>query len=179
MSETPTATYAETLRVPLRWWAITTMFHASSLLALLVAGVGIWSFVVTAAVVGVTVAVLVSYGGARIEVTGDELLAGRARIPLRLLARPRALDVQATRERIGPSADARAYLLVRPYVASSVVVEVTDPSDPAPYWLLSTRHPRRLVETLTARVPATPVEDPAAGPHPTAPGVSSDPDRAD
>ena len=45
------------------------MFHASTLLALLVAGLGLWTLVVMAAVVGATVAFLVSYGSARLEVT--------------------------------------------------------------------------------------------------------------
>jgi hypothetical protein len=177
--ETPAATYAETLRVPLRWWAITTMFHASSLLALLVAGVGVWSFLIMAAVVGITAALLVSYGGARVEVREAELVAGRARIPLGLLREPRALDAEATRDRVGPLADARAYLLVRPYVASSVIVDVTDPADPAPYWLVSTRHPRALAEALAARVPTTTLHDRRPRPRSASPGVSADPDRAD
>ena len=31
----PSASYAEVLRVPLRWWAVAVMFHASALLAFL------------------------------------------------------------------------------------------------------------------------------------------------
>lgn len=151
------------------------MFQASGLLALLVAGVGAWSFVIMAAVAAVTAALLLSYGGARVEVGDTHLLAGRARIPLSLLARPHALDATQTRERIGPSADARAYLLVRPYVAESVVVDVTDPRDPAPYWLVSTRHPAALSAALSARVPTEPGDDP----RPLARGVSPEPDRAD
>lgn len=175
-SRVPTAppTYSETLRVPLRWWAIVTMFHASALLALLVAGLGIWSYVVMGAVVGLTVALLVSYGSARVAVTDQELVAGRARIPLSLLSRPVALDADATRDRIGPLADARAYLLVRPYVARAVVVDVTDPRDPAPYWLMSSRHPRTLAAALAARVPGTRTEGQAP-----LRGVSTDPDGAD
>ncbi len=154
------------------------MFQASGLLALLVAGVGVWSYVVTAAVVAVTAVLLVSYGGARIELTGDQLVAGRAHIPLTLLARPRALDAQETQDLVGPSADARAYLLVRPYVPGSVVVDVTDPRDPAPYWLVSTRHPRALAAALSRPVTAP---APGAGEGPVAParGVSPEPDRAD
>ena len=40
----------------------------------------------------------------------------------------------------GVDADARAYLLLRPYLKRAVRVEITDPADPAPYWLVSTRH---------------------------------------
>ncbi|MGA9746160.1 MAG: DUF3093 family protein, partial [Nocardioides sp.] len=37
-----------------------------------------------------------------------------------------------------------------PYLARSVQVPVDDPGDPAPYWLVSTRHPQRLVAALVA-----------------------------
>ena len=86
---------------------------------------------------------------------------------MHLLSAPRALDAEQTQARIGPLADARAYLLVRPYVAQSVIVEVTDKADPAPYWLLSTRRPEQLSAALAAAV--TPVGRP----------VSPDLDRAD
>lgn len=168
--------------MPLRWWAIATMFLASGLLALLVAGLGPWAFVVVAVLLAITAAVLLSYGGARVEVSSEHLVAGRARIPLRLLSQPRALDADATRTRIGPLADARAYLLLRPYVAGSVVVDVTDPADPTPYWLLSTRHPDALAAALAARVPTGHDSGPgdgAAGPPPGAPSVSSEADGAD
>ena len=48
----------------------------------------------------------------------------------------------------GVDADARAYLLLRPYLKRAVKVEITDPADPAPYWLVSTRHADALVRAL-------------------------------
>lgn len=168
------ATFAETLRVPLRWWAIATMFHATALLALLVAGLGIWAFVVIAAVVAATVALLLSYGGARIEVAGETLVAGRARIPLRHLGEPHALDAEQTRDRIGPSADARAYLLIRPYVAAAVEVAVRDPQDPTPYWVISSRRPAELAAALSTGPAGSAGSTGSAGG-----GVSPDTHRAD
>ncbi len=64
-------------------------------------------------------------------------------------APPRALDADATRRLAGVEADARAYLLLRPYLKRAVRVDVTDPADPAPYWLLSTRQPDELAAALT------------------------------
>ena len=58
-------------------------------------------------------------------------------------ARSTALDAEETRRVAGPDADARAYLLLRPYLKRAVRVEITDPADPAPYWLVSTAPPRR------------------------------------
>ena len=61
------------------------------------------------------------------------------------------LDADRTRRVSGPEADARAYLLLRPYLRQSVRVEITDPADPAPYWLVSSRHPRALASALNTR----------------------------
>ena len=152
----PTApSYAEVLRVPLRWWAVATMFHASTLLAFLVAGLGIWAYVLGGSLLAFNVAVFLSYGGAYVEVRGGVLYAGRAHIPLSLLAEPRALDGDEVRLALGVDADARAYLLVRPYVRRGVLVRVSDPADPTPYWLVSSRHPRTLAAAIAAGVAVT------------------------
>ena len=61
-----------------------------------------------------------------------------------------ALDAEETRRVAGPEADARAYLLLRPYLKRAVRVEITDPADPAPYWLVSSRHPDELARAVRA-----------------------------
>ena len=45
-------------------------------------------------------------------------------------------------------ADARAFLLLRPYVKTAVRVDLEDPADPTPYWLLSSRRPEALAAAL-------------------------------
>jgi hypothetical protein len=52
-------------------------------------------------------------------------------------------------------ADARAYLLLRPYVKQSVQVPVEDPADPTPYWMLSTRRPHDLATAITEAATGT------------------------
>ncbi len=147
--------YDEQLRVPLRWWAIATMFWASVLLALLVAIPVVVACLVTGAFAGLNAAVFLTYGAARVTVADGFLRAGRARIPVHLLSAPESLDAQATRRVAGVDADARAYLLLRPYIAESVRVRVVDPVDPTPYWLVSTRHARVLAEELSAAIGVT------------------------
>ncbi len=142
------ATYTEMLHVPLRWWALLTMFLASILLAFLVATPAWVAFAVTGALTALAVVVLLAYGAARVAVEGHTFRAGRAHIPVPLLGTPVALDAQASRLLAGMDADARAYLLLRPYVKKSVQVPVADPADPTPYWLVSTRHPERLAQAL-------------------------------
>ena len=58
------------------------------------------------------------------------------------------LDRDQTTRRIGPEADARAYLVLRPYVPTAVELTLDDPADPVPYWLVSSRRPRQLAEAL-------------------------------
>ena len=62
--------------------------------------------------------------------------AGRARIEAGHLGAVEALDAEETRGSPDREADARAYLLLRPYLKRAVRVEITDPADPAPYWLV-------------------------------------------
>jgi hypothetical protein len=48
----------------------------------------------------------------------------------------------------GPGADARAYLLLRPYLKRAVRVTVRDDRDPTPYWLVSSRDPEHLATAI-------------------------------
>ena len=147
--------YDERLGVPLRWWVQGTMMVASLCLAFVVAFPAdalwvVWS--ITAAAAGIVALAFLTYGAARVQVDGDVFRAGRAQIPLRHLGVATALDVEQSRLVAGQDADARAYLLLRPYVRRAVTVELTDPADPAPYWLVASRHPERVVAALdTAR----------------------------
>lgn len=145
--------YAERLRVPLRWWAQGTMFIATFWLAMIVALVEkapVVPWVVTGLLLALLALFLRSYGDARLVVADGWFRAGRARIEIEHLGPAEALDADATRHVSGPGADARAYLLLRPYLKQSVKVAITDPADPAPYWLLSSRHPQALAGALNA-----------------------------
>jgi hypothetical protein len=48
------------------------------------------------------------------------------------------------------SLDARAWLVIRAWVDPVVRIELGDPEDPAPYWLVSSRKPQKLVAALQA-----------------------------
>jgi hypothetical protein len=152
----PEPAYAERLTVPLRWWAQGVMLLATFWLAFVVAIPGALPWLLTGALGALLVLVLGSYGGARVSIADGHLTAGRARIGLEHLGPAEALDPDATRLAMGPEADARAYLLVRPYLKRAVRVPVTDPADPTPYWLLGSRHPDALAGALNrGRTPAS------------------------
>jgi hypothetical protein len=80
-------------------------------------------------------------GAAVVEVDAQEIRIGRAVIEHEYVAGCRALDRQATRTRSEVDADARAHLVLRPYVSTAVEIELDDPADPVPYWLVSSRRP--------------------------------------
>ncbi len=150
MGEAAGGHYSERLYVPLRWWVQATMLLATLFLAFVVAMPAWAAFAATAALLACVVGLLLSVGSAVVRVVDGELQAGRARIPAALLGEPTALDAEATRRVHGVEADARAYLLTRPYLKRAVRVPVLDPRDPAPYWLLSTRRPQRLAAAIDA-----------------------------
>jgi hypothetical protein len=142
--------YAERLTVPLRWWAQGTMFVATLWLAVLAATPEIFAWSVTAVAMAVLVALFVGYGRPKVSVDGTTFRAGRAHIPLDLVGPVTALDADGVRRQAGVEADARAYLLLRPYLKRGVRVDIADPADPTPYWLISSRRPDALVSALEA-----------------------------
>ncbi len=145
-----TAAYSERLGVPLRWWVQGTMLVASLWLALVVAVPGVVPWVVTGLALALLSAALLSYGSAQVRVEDGVLYAGRAHVGASVLGEVRALDADQTRRAAGVEADARAFLLLRPYLKRAVKVHLEDPADPTPYWLLSSRHPDRLAAALQA-----------------------------
>lgn len=105
---------------------------------------GVWTAIVLYA--GCVVALVAT--SPVIEVTDARITAGRARLPIGVAGEPEAFDKQeATLER-GQRLDARAWLVIRGWVSPVVKIPVTDPADPAPYWLVSTRRPARLADAI-------------------------------
>ena len=140
--------YAERLTVPLRWWVQGTLLVASLWLAVLAATPEVVAWSVSAVALALMVALLVGYGRPEVAVEGGVLRAGRAQIPLQHVGDVTALDADGVRRLAGVDADARAYLLLRPYLKRGVRIDITDPADPAPYWLVSCRRPEEIVTAV-------------------------------
>jgi hypothetical protein len=140
--------YSERLHVPLRWWVQATMLLASLWLAFIVAMPAWAAWSSTGVLLLATFGLFAWVGRSRVAVRDGVLYAGRAHIPVALIGPVEALDAEQTRRVHGVEADARAFLLTRPYLKRSVKVTIDDPADRTPYWLVSTRHPRRLAAAL-------------------------------
>ena len=62
-----------------------------------------------------------------------------------------ALDAAGKRELLGVGADPLAFVVQRPWMPGAVQVELDDPADPTPYWVVSSRHPVELATALLRR----------------------------
>lgn len=141
-------TYRERLHAPASWWLMAAAFAGTwgwLLWVSLTATIGL----VAALLVGAALSIaLIGYGGVLVAVDDAELLVGPAHIAHGFLGAPEALDAAAFRAAMGPRADARAFVFTRPYLKTGVLVPILDNRDPAPYWLISTRHPKALCSAI-------------------------------
>jgi hypothetical protein len=144
--------YRERLTAPSSWWALAVVFGLVVGWAFYVATPAWVAAIALAVGTSLAVALVASYGHATVEVSDDGFRAGRALLPWYAVGAVRALDRAETRAAAGVDADARAFLLLRTYCGASVRVEVDDPADPTPYWLVSTRRPAAVVSAILAGV---------------------------
>ncbi|MDF2994231.1 MAG: hypothetical protein K0S37_4745 [Microbacterium sp.] len=105
-----------------------------------------------ALVVGLIVAVAIVAGlvalSPVVEIRDGELRAGRAHIAVSLLGEPHGVEGDAARTARGSGLDRRAWHVIRGGIDGVVTVPVTDPEDPTPSWVVSTRTPDRLVAAI-------------------------------
>jgi len=143
-----TARFDERLSVPL-WWYLPAVAVAALLGAEVHMGYpGVRSWIGYAITIPIAVLVLVKMGRTRIRVTDDELRVGSSTLALRHVGR---LDTVAKADKqvaLGPQLDPAAFLMHRGWVGPLVRIEVTDPDDPTPYWVLSVRDPDGLTRAL-------------------------------
>ena len=139
--------FRERLTVPIIWWVLAGLFALSVLVAVGAYLGPAWGLGTSVATLLVAAAI---FGSAAIviSVEAQEVRVGRATIEHAYIASCRALTAEETRRRTGVEADARAHLVLRPYVKTTVEITLDDPEDPVPYWLVSTRRPQRLAAAL-------------------------------
>jgi hypothetical protein len=99
-------------------------------------------------------AMLISLGRTKIRVTGGdepELWIGDAHLPLRFVGEVEVIDRHHKRKALGPDGDPAAFVVHRGWVGPVIRARLTDPADPTPYWLFSTRKPEALATLLRGR----------------------------
>lgn len=147
-----TLRYRERLWVPWWWWPI-----GFGLAALLAAEVNMSIIKVSAwlpyAVLGLAAAgLLVWLSRFEVRVVGEgpeaELWAGPAHLPVSVIKRSAEVPKSAKSAAMGRQLDPAAYVLHRSWVGPMVLAVLDDPDDPTPYWLVSSRHPDRVLAAL-------------------------------
>ena len=109
---------------------------------------GLRAWIGYAVFVPLVVGALVALGRTRVQVRDGVLRAGPAVLPLRCVGRVEVVDRRDKQAALGPELDPAAFVLHRAWVGPLVRIEVTDPADPTPYWVLSVREPDRLLTSL-------------------------------
>lgn len=105
---------------------------------------------ITGLVLFAGVVTLATVSAPTIEVADGVLRAGAARVPLTHVGEVNVARKDDARHARGPGLDSRAHLVLRPDIDPIVRIELTDPADPTPYWVVSTRRPEQLAEAIIA-----------------------------
>jgi hypothetical protein len=134
--------------VPL-WWYLPALGLAVLLGAEVHMGYpGIRSWIGYAITIPLCLAAMVWLSRVRVQVADGELRAGEARLPLRHVGQVDVVPRAGKQVALGPELDPAAHLVHRAWVGPVVRIEVTDPDDDTPYWIVSTRDPDALVAAL-------------------------------
>jgi len=83
-----------------------------------------------------------------IEIDETELRAGPAHIELKYLGQAAALDSKEMGRLRTRDADPASYLIFRFWRSTGVKVEINDPRDKTPYWLITSKRSKELAEIL-------------------------------
>lgn len=86
----------------------------------------------------------------RIAVDSSGVSAGNARIEHQYVSNIEVFTKERARIQRGPQLDARAWLVISPWVDPVMKITITDPLDPTPYWLVSCKHPEKFVSSWDA-----------------------------
>ncbi|OBF15671.1 hypothetical protein A5727_14690 [Mycobacterium sp. ACS4331] len=149
--------YRERLWVPWWWWPLG--MGLAGLIALevnqaLSGASGVPDWVPFAALFAVAAAALIWLGRAEVSVVagegGVELCAGPAHLPVSVISRTAVVPRSAKSAALGRQLDPAAYVLHRVWVGPMVLAVLDDADDPTPYWLVSSRHPDRLLAALNS-----------------------------
>ena len=149
-----TVRYRERLWAPWWWWPI-----GAGLVAVFATEVNMgirslpdWVSFVLLGAVAAGVLLWLSRTEVRVveDANGTELWAGEAHLPTTVIRRSAVIPRTAKSAALGRQLDPAAYVVHKPWVGPLVLAVLDDPDDPTPYWLVSTRHPERVIAALSS-----------------------------
>jgi hypothetical protein len=153
--------YSERIAPPL-WWALPVAGMAASVALALAVSLGPGAAAVGALVTfGLAAAAAVVLSRARLEVRADAVAIDRVVLPLSVLRAARALPAAEAARLRGADYDPRGWYRIRGWVSTAVLLTLSDPLDPTPFWYVSSRTPELAVAAVARAVGAAPVAEPA------------------
>ena len=142
-------TYREVMR-PASWLYVAIILIIPAIILVLAPINMLFGIILSVVAYGAIVTLMITKAPS-IELTEDTLRVGKAHISRTELGAASAYSGSHAIEQRGTKLDGRAWLMFTGWVDPVVRIEIIDPNDPVPYWLISTRHPERFVAALRSR----------------------------
>ena len=142
--------YRERLTTP--WWWYVVALAVAGLIAgeFRLSGADLTVWIPFCTLLPLAVVIVWSLGRSALVVSGGELWVRGAHLPLTYVSGSVALDAETLRRVVGREGDPAAFVSIRPWIGGGVQLWLDDPEDPTPYWVVSTRHPRQVLEAVRA-----------------------------
>ena len=142
--------YREQLRTP--WWWYVVALGVAGLIAgeFRLSGADLTVWVPFCTLLPLAAVIVWWLGRSSLEISGGELRVRGAHLPLRDVSGVVSLDAETLRRVVGREGDPSAFVSIRPWIGGGVQLWLDDPEDPTPYWVVSTRHPERVVQAVRA-----------------------------
>jgi hypothetical protein len=140
--------FTEVLRPPI-WVLAFIYFMFLSLVIAIWAAFDTTSTIVAFAIATLAIPVVAQSLTSRIQVDKNELRVDKAHIELKYLGKVSVLDSDAMRLLRTRDADPAAFLAIKFWASKGIKIEVIDPRDTTPYWLITSKRGEKLAALLT------------------------------
>ncbi len=136
------------LRPPI-WVLAFIYFMFLSLVIAIWAALDINATMITFAIATLAIPFIARSLTSRISIDQRELRIDKAHIELKYLGKVTVLDSDAMRLLRTRDADPAAFLAIKFWASKGIKIEVTDPRDSTPYWLVTSKRGENLAALLT------------------------------
>jgi hypothetical protein len=142
--------FREVIRTPF-WLIAFIYFLFLSLVVAVWAAIGNQPALLTWVASTLFLVLIVQKSALTIEVDDKELRAGPAHIDLKYIGQVTALDSKEMGRLRTRDADPASYLIFRFWRSTGVKVELNDPRDQTPYWLITSKRNTELAKILNGK----------------------------
>jgi hypothetical protein len=147
-TESAPVSYRETLYTPWWWYALGVGVAGVLAAEFHISGIGLTDWIPYCVLLPLSIVLVWWMGHARLEISEGEIRIRGAHLPLQYVSGAVALDARTLRRVVGREGDPAAFVSMRPWIGPGVQFWLDDEDDPTPYWVVSTRHPDRVLAAL-------------------------------